>query len=128
MTMRLLLALAALPLLVAGCGEAVDVGQESPPSFSSTPSATPSWPATGCQEHSMGNIDFVSDASGAPTREEAAARYMKEGDSLVREGPQPPHYRRGWVVVTPANEIRAVLGMFKGKNGYLVDSVERCLR
>jgi hypothetical protein len=121
--MRLFLAVAALSLLAAGCGDAVDVGQESPPS----PSATPSWPATGCKEHSMGTIDYVSDAvQGAATREAAAAPYMEQGDHLVREGPQPPHYRRGWVVVTPANEIRAVLGMFKGENGFLVDTVEKC--
>ena len=74
----------------------------------------------------MGTIDYVSDANGAATREEAAAPYMGEGDSLVREGPQPPHSRRGWVVVTRDNEIRAVLTMFKGENGYLVDSVEKC--
>ena len=121
--MRLLLALAALSLLAAGCGDAVDVGQESPPS----PSATPSWPTTGCTEHSGGTIDYVSDAvQGAATREAAAAPYMEMGDRLVREGPQPPHQRRGWVVVTPANEIRAVLVMFKGKNGYLVDTFEKC--
>jgi hypothetical protein len=124
--MRFLLALAAIALLVAGCGEAVDVGQESPPSPSPTPSATPSWPATGCKEHSAGTIDYVSDANGAATREEAAAPYMEEGDSLVREGPQPPHSRRGWVVVTSDNEIRAALTIFKGENGYLVDTIEKC--
>ena len=120
--MRLLLALAAQPFLLAGCGEAVDVGQESPPS----PSPTPTWPASGCQEHSMADIDYVSDAGGAATRDEAAAPYMKPGDDLVRQAPQPPHSRRGWVVVTPEHEIRAVLTMFKGENGYLVDSVEKC--
>jgi hypothetical protein len=123
--MRLLLTLAVLSLLVAGCGDAVKAGQEPPPSPSS-PSAPPSWPATGCQEHSGGAIDYVSDAQGAATREAAAAPYMEQGDRLVRQGPQPPHFRRGWVVVTPDNEIRAVLGMFKGENGYLVDTFEKC--
>ena len=51
---------------------------------------------------------------------------MEEGDSLVRQGPQPPHVRRGWIVVTPDNEIRAVLTMFEGENGYLVDTIEKC--
>ena len=74
----------------------------------------------------MANIDVVADARGAATRDQAAARYMKPGDRLTREVPQPPHMRRGWVVVTPDNEIRAVLTMFKGRNGYLVDGVEKC--
>jgi len=121
--MRLLLALAALPLLVAGCSDGTTVAKED---HGLVAHPTPTWPTTGCKEHSMGTIDYVSDASGAATREEAAAPYLKHGDSLEREGPQPPHFRRGWVVVTPDHEIRAILTMVKGENGYLVDSVEKC--
>lgn len=121
--MRPLLVIAMLSLLLAGCGaETATVGQ--PTSTSASP--TPTWPAKGCEEHSAAYIDYVSDANGADTREDAAAPYMQPADHLVREGPQPPHSPRGWVVVTPENEIRAVLTMTHGENGFLVDSVEKC--
>ena len=74
----------------------------------------------------MASIDYASDAAGSPTREKAARDYMAPGDVLVRQGPQPPHHRRGWLVVTRDDEIRAIVTIFRTDQGFLVDSVESC--
>jgi hypothetical protein len=121
--MRFLLSvLVAAGLVISGCGsDTTPTARES-----STPTGPPTWPATGCTEHSMANIDYASDAAGQPTREGAAAAYMEKGDRLVRQERQPPHQSRGWVVVTHDNQIRAIVTMYRGSQGFLVDSAEKC--
>ena len=87
----------------------------------------PRWPKKNCDTHSMMFIDYTPDAQGAATRHQAAKPYMRDADTLVK---QVRHHHRPtrWLVVRPNDRIRVVLTIFKGENGYLVDSVERCSR
>ena len=121
--MRILVSLlVAAGVMLSGCAH-----DTTPTARASTPpTGPPTWPAKGCTEHSGANIDYVSDAPGQPTREAAAAAYMEKGDRLVRQEKQPPHHVRGWVVVTPDNEIRAIVTMYRGSEGFLLDSAETC--
>lgn len=116
-------ALLLLLALTAGCGEerVAATGDEPTP-----PPPAPTWPATGCGMRSQGIFDFFNEKGGSPTLEEAAAAYLRPGDRLVEQPPQPKHHTRGWMVVTPDNEIRAVLGIVLVRSGYRVDTAEEC--
>ena len=109
---------AALPLVLGGL-----VGSSAGSSWAAD--AKPRWPAKNCDVHSMMFLDYTPDAQGAPTRRQAAQPYMKDGDTLVKV-PRKPHRQARWLVVKPNHRIRVALTIFKGENGYLVDSVERC--
>jgi hypothetical protein len=115
MRKHLTVVLSALALLIGG----VTV------SSAQTAGAPPRWPKKNCDIHSMMYIDYTADAQGAPTRRKAARPYMRADDTLVK---QVRHHHRPtrWLVVKPTNRIRAALTMYKGENGFLVDSVEKC--
>ena len=118
MNQRAAALIAALTLVLGGL-----VGPGAGSSWASEDQ--PRWPKKNCDTHSMMFIDYTPDAQGAPTRRQAAQPYMKDGDTLVKV-PRKPHRQARWLVVKPTDRIRVALTIFKGENGYLVDSVERC--
>jgi hypothetical protein len=117
-----------VPLLLlvplAGCAgeDQTPVAKDPAPT---TNGASPHWPEEGCDTHSAGNLDYVADAQGAATVEDAIASYVPDGATVVRK-PAEPHRRAQWLVVNEANEIITALETFQGGNGWLVDYVEKC--
>jgi hypothetical protein len=127
MTRRDLALVAALviTLSLTGCSSATPVAVEDP-TDEPTVATTPHWPAD-CGAHSGMNIDYAEDASGPPTREEAIlAEAPGEGYRLVKVPPEPHRQPAWWIVDVETNEIYAQVTAWKGDNGWLVDSVEKC--
>jgi hypothetical protein len=113
-----------LLLPLAGCGgeDQTPVAKDPAPT---TTGASPHWPEEGCDTHSAGNLDYIADAQGAATVEDAIASYVPDGATVVRK-PAGPHRRAQWLVVNEENEIITALETFQGGNGWLVDYVEKC--
>ena len=77
-------------LALAGCGDATDTSQaaDADPTSASTSVAAsaasePTWPATGCDEHSASAIDYGRAPEGWKTPEEAIAH---AADSSIPDG------------------------------------------
>jgi len=125
-------AVLAVPLVLAGCGgsdtpAARDSAPTSGPSSpgASGPAAAPHWPAEGCETRSTSQIDYAMDARGSRTPEEAVARYVPEGHSAVKE-PRAAHRSARWLVVDQDNVILRAVSVIHLGEGWLVNSVEQC--
>jgi hypothetical protein len=107
----------AFALTIAGCGG-------SPrPSVQPDLAGKPTW--GGCRNFVGQNMDYGPDAVGAKTVAAALATYRKDGDHVVIE-PHRDHRPRRWLVVGEDNVIRAAVQMFRGDQGWLASSVEKC--
>lgn len=104
--------------VVAGCGTSASTPRVDP-----DVAGKPTW--GGCQERSIGSIDYVVGARGPSTAKAALAPYRKDGDHVVRTAPAP-HQRRQWLLVDEHNVIHTSLGLARTEHGWLVDTVERC--
>ena len=120
-------ALLVAAALLAGCG-----GSDSPVAKDPAPSTgaastglPPHWPSTGCDTRSTSQIDYAMDAPGSRTRQEALARYVPDGASVIQE-PRHPHREARWLVVDENNVIIRAVSVIQGGHGWLVDSVEQC--
>lgn len=120
-----LAALVAAAALLTGCGAATTDAADDPAPTTRTTNGTPHWPTEGCETHSASSIDYVADAAGADTRDEALAQYNPDGLSVVHEKKRPHRVAR-WLLVDEDDQIVRAVSMFKGSNGWLVDGVEEC--
>ena len=109
---------AAAVIVLTGCGTA-----SSTPRVEPDIAGTPTW--GGCQEHSIRNIDYVSDARGAKTREAAMKPYRAAGDHVVHQ-PRRPHRNAQVLLVDDHDVIHHALEMWNSGNGWLVNMVESC--
>ncbi|MFN8194608.1 MAG: hypothetical protein U0R80_10045 [Nocardioidaceae bacterium] len=130
---RLHAVLVGAPLVLGSlvaCSDGPPVAVDSTPTLSASPtgSPTPHWPAQGCDEHSVADIDYVPEASGPPTRAEAimAKAPSETGYHLVRVPREPHRNPAWWVVDDDSGEIVLQASAWKGQNGWLVDAIERC--
>jgi hypothetical protein len=109
----------ALGVVLAGCGHT------SHPQVQPDLAGAPTW--AGCHGRSVESIDYVSGAHGKPTALAALASYRTDGDHVVVV-PAGSSQRRQWLLVGDRNVIHTALGMQHGRNGWLVDLVEKCSR
>lgn len=107
----------ALGAALAGCGHS------SHPQVQPDLAGKPTW--GDCQEHSMHNLDYISDAHGKPTANAALASYRTDGDHVVVV-PARAHQNRRWLLVDDTNLIHTALEMQHVQHGWLVDLVETC--
>jgi len=114
-------------VLLVGCGgsDGPVAKDPAPTSGSAGSRLPPHWPSTGCDTRSTSQIDYAMDARGSRTREEALARYVPDGASVVRET-RRAHREARWLVVDEDNVIIRAVAVFDGGNGWLVSSVEEC--
>jgi hypothetical protein len=123
-------------LALAGCGDATDTSQaaDADPTTASTSVAAsaasePTWPATGCDQHSASAIDYGRAPEGWKTPEEAVAH---AADSSIPDGTivvaptAPGDPMQVWVVDDATQTILAAVSLATGPSGLYVDGVERC--
>ncbi len=121
-------------LALAGCGDATDASRTAdtaadPTSVPSPAASEPTWPATGCDQHSTSAIDYGRAPEGWKTPEEAIAH---AADSSIPDGTVvvAPSDGSGamtvWVVDDATQTILAAVSLASGPSGLFVDGVERC--
>ena len=120
-------------LALAGCGDATDTSRAAddpadPTSAASSAVSEPTWPATGCDQHSASAIDYGRAPEGWKTPEQAIAHAAAASipDGTVVVAPSDGSGSMTVWVVDANQTILAAVSLASGPSGLYVDGVERC--